>query len=164
MNQLLPYSLWMRILMPKVSGLSLRSTPPECYAATPNSRYLSSKKKWDFRKAQGSFHVFQFSVYVLTIPWLQDSTSPFSCQFDWVAIFQQYVGRFRLQHSSSDHKGSFSATASYSKIMHYQLDFCSQFVGDHTRTSGDLKADFLSTCCFFVYILSAIQIAPIKNR
>ena len=28
----------------KGSGLSLTSTPPECYAATPNLQYLSSKK------------------------------------------------------------------------------------------------------------------------
>ena len=28
---------------------------------------------------------------------------------------------------------------------------------------GTLKSDFLSRCCFFVYILSAVQIAPIMN-
>ena len=97
---------------------------------------------------------------------LQDSTSPFGCQFDRAPILKQYFGRFRLQHSSSDFNGCFSGncTANYSKIMQNLFDFCSQFLGDHTRTSRTFKSDFLSRCCFFIYILSAIQIAPITKR
>ena len=97
---------------------------------------------------------------------LQDSTSPFSCQFHRPPIFQQCFGGFRLQHSGSDRSDCFSGNclASYSKIMQNHFDFCGQFLGDHTRMSGTFKSDFFSRFSFFVYVLSAIQIAPITNR
>ena len=71
-----------------------------------------------------------------------------------------------MQHSSSDRNGCFSGncTANYSKIMSHFDFYNSQFLGDHARTSGTFRSDFLSRCCFCVYVLSAIQIAPITNR
>ena len=71
-----------------------------------------------------------------------------------------------MKHSSSDHNGCFSGncTASYSKIMQNHFDFCSQFFGDHTRMFGTFKSDFLSRCCFFVFVLSVIPISLIRNH
>ena len=59
--------------------------------------------------------------------------------------------------------------ASRSKIMQSHFDFCSHFLRNHTRTSGTFKSDFLlcffvSRCCLFVYLHSAIEIAPITNH
>ena len=53
--------------------------------------------------------------------------------------------------------------------MQSHSDFCRQFLRNHTRTSGTFKSDFLlcffvSRCCFFVYLHSAIEIAPITIR
>ena len=86
---------------------------------------------------------------------LQDPTSSFGCQFDRAPILQQYFGRFKLQHSSSNRNGCFSrnCTVSYLKIMQNNFDFCSQFLRDHTKTSRTFKGDFLSRCCFFVSML-----------
>ena len=97
---------------------------------------------------------------------LQDSTNPFVCQFDRAPIFQQYFGRFRLKRSISNRNGSFSenCTASLPKNMQNHFGFCSQFLGDHTRTFGTFKCDFLSRCCFFVFLLNVIPIAPITSH
>ena len=148
--------------MPKVSGLSLRYTSLECYTATPKSWYISSKKIGALHKTQG-----YFTFHTFTILWTSKFHEPIwvSVLLSVCPIFQQYHGRRRLQQSSSNHNGCFSGnfTASCSKIMQNHFDFYSEFPGDHTRMSGTFKSDFFSRCCFFVYVLSAIQIAPIIN-
>ena len=96
----------------------------------------------------------------------QDSMSPFGCQFDRAPIFQQFFGRFRLQNSCSDCSGCFSGncTASYSKIMQNRFYFWSQFLGYHISWSGTFRGDFISSCCFLIYVLSVIKIATITNH
>ena len=145
----------MRILIPKVSGLILRSTSPECYPATSNSRYLLSKKMWAIHKA---VH-FTFCSCLSTL-WsfygLQDFTIPFGCQLDRAPIFHQYFVRIRLEHSSSNRNDYFSGncTASYSRLCKIILISAANFLVTILRRPGPLKMIFsVDAASSFMYLV-----------